>query len=290
MTATGYRALDMLIKQHPPQLKGRPPYWRPIPPAIYAQVRTPAWNWRRPVPTTIDKLAVLDANAAYLAAASSVDVGHGKLEGTGAIQFNRRRPGYWLINPPAWNDDQMFSPLGSAVLPEETWVTTPTMTLLTELQERGRLQLGPVLDSYTTDQQCRLRTWTDHVKTDRARAMIAHDVNAEEAIKQGYSSAVTMLAKDEGSKAFRPDWAQHIRAQHAATMWRRADALPGFRVEVYAARTIDELVISYDDARRLWSAEQHGKTPPVRIDQTRMALGTVKVKAVLTRGEAGWPE
>ena len=41
-------------------------------------------------------------------------------------------------------------------------------------------------------------------------------------VKTGYSQAVTLMAMIKKSLCFRPDWAQHIRAQHAANMWRRA--------------------------------------------------------------------
>lgn len=285
---SAYRALDMLIKQHPPKVAGRAPYWRPEAPKVHREVRTPAWNWRVTVPDDVEALAVLDVNAAYLAAMSSVEVAHGKLTHTGAITFDRRRPGYWQITVPTWNHPTIMSPVGSGQQ-DLMWVTTPTLALLTTLEEHGLLVTDTPHDSYTSDTRCRLRAWTDHVKTDRAAALAAGDTAQYEDIKQGYSSALTILGNEIGSAAFRPDWSQHGRAQHAATMWRTGYRLTCAGIPVYAARTVDELVIRYDDAVQIWRDQQAGLTTPVKIDQEGRTLGTVKVKAVLRRGDEGWP-
>lgn len=286
---SGYRALDMLIKQHAPEVKGRKPYLRPPVPKVYREVWVPAWNWHLPIPDGVERLAVLDVNAAYLAAASSVEVAHGQLTHTAARVFDRRSPGYWLIRPPAWNDSRLMHPLGTRKLPGLLWVTTPTITLLADLEHEGFLELGSIIDSYTSEERCRLRAWTDHVKADRAEAIDAGNTDRLAEIKQGYSSAVTILGNEVGCAAFRPDWSQHIRAQHAATMWRRAWAIVRTGTPVYGAGTVDELVIDHTTARQFWAARDHRPAPPIRIDQTGITLGTVKVKDVIARGDEGWP-
>lgn len=298
---TEYRALDMLIKQHPPTVDGKKPFWRPRPADCHREVREPSWRWSMAVPDDVESLVVLDVNAAFLAAASSVEVAHGQLVHTGPTVFDRRRPGYWLIDLPAWNDPRIVHPLGHGVRPT-MWVTTPTMALLAQLQDHGLLELAEPLDSWTCDTRCRLRAWTDHVKTDRATTIalgLDRDATAErqlaaterlDVIKQGYSVAVTLMGNETGSAIYRPDWAQHIRAQHAATMWRRMWGLVQAQMPVYASGTVDEIVIDHRDATACWkSGQTPGHHPPVKIDQHTRALGTVKVKDVLTRDSTDWP-
>lgn len=300
-----YRALDRLIDTTPPLLKGRNPFWRPNPPSMYKDVHEPMWNWSMPLVQTVplagnggltvpcwtpappgngilfgsDTVLTLDCNAAYLAAASTVEVAHGKLEHTGRISFDPKRPGYWLIGLHPWPLTTIWSPLGTAQLAQRAWLTTPTVTVLAQLVESGYWPDVHVYDSHTSTTRCRLRGWTEHIATDRREALATGDVERYEEIKLGYSQAVTTMGLDKKSLCFRPDWSHHVRAQHAANMWRKASkAWTEYGCPVLASGTVDELSVPLRSMETMEGERLTGRRTPIRLDQSGKSLGSFKVK------------
>ena len=289
-----YRALDLLIDTAP-KIRGRSPFWRPAAPDVTGAVYVPGWQWRRPVtPADGASLIVLDANAAYLSAASSVPVAHGRLIHDKIVHpFERGVPGYWLTDWHEWPAlDQIMSPLGGrgrSHTPQGTvWLTTPTMDLLSQLVDQGLWPDLEVYDSYTCETPCRLRNWADHVQHDRKMAMEALPGARDryEAIKLGYSMAVTLLGKDETSQVFRPDWGHFIRAQHAASMWRRAWTFnQAYDRGLVAAGSVDELVFPRESLDSLWRQQSANKVTPLTVDATGVRLGAFHIKGRIDTGQ-----
>ena len=295
-----YRALDMLHRSHAPKLSGRPPFWRPKAPECTPRVQVPSWAWHRPLTSDDGQfLTILDANGAYLSAAASVEVAHGTLVHTGGIQFDRSLPGYWLVmaHPwPCW--DRIMSPLGGrpgarrGSTGSAVWLTTPTVRLLEQLVDHGQWPDVEVLDSWTDERSIRLRTWASAIRRDREAVHVRtcptpnRDAtccapHAQEArIKEGYATAVVMLGQQHTkSPIYRPDWMNAIRAQSAASIWRKAwgGLMQGYAL--VAAGHVDELVYPRRQAIELWSKARAGLPVPVRIDTSGIALGGFKVKA-----------
>lgn len=290
-----FHALKILETQAPPTWRGMEPFWRaPITPAS-AIAYVPYWNWHNP---TVDASEAahalnLDANAAYLGAIGSVYVVHGNLNHKGAPQElpdpRRVEPGYYLIATPRWAfDGTIVSPLGdSARLETEDtlWIAHPTLVLLLELLEEGALGDVQILDSYTSGRAVEFRAWSgrlrqtrqmllarrDAVQTDAARAAVDEQITA---FKEGYSMAVSLMQTGERCKTRRPDWAHAIRAQHAATMWRKAWKFTGAGFPLLAMGAVDEITIREQD---LTPAITRPK-PPFKFDASGRTPGAMKPK------------
>lgn len=299
-----YRALDRLLDTTPPLLKGRRPFWRPNPAPVTKDVREPMWNWSLPLVETepviapdgtkvqcwspappgnaalfsTDTVMTLDCNAAFLAAASTVEVAHGKLDRTKSIAFDPKRPGYWDIEIFPWQVPSIWSPLGTAQAPKRAWLTTPTVALLAQLVEAGYWPEIHVYDSWTASTKCRLRAWTDLISGHRREALIDGDTERYEEIKLGYSQAVTTMGLDKKSLCYRPDWSQHIRAQHAANMWRKAWKAASYGCPVLASGTVDEVAVTLQGLQIMEEERLKGHRTPIRLDQSGHSLGSFKVK------------
>jgi hypothetical protein len=212
-------------------------------------------------------------------------VAHAKLERTRDILFDPTRPGYWQIEIFPWQVPSIWSPLGTGRMPARAWLTTPTVTLLAQLADAGFWPEVNVYDSWTTGHRCRLRHWTDLVGGHRREALTTGDTDAYDQIKIGYSQAVTIMGVDRKSKIFRPDWAQHIRAQHAANMWRKAWASGSAGCPVLASGTVDELTVVARHLDTLVERQQQGRRPPIRVDESGATLGSFKTKQSFPAGE-----
>lgn len=306
-----YRALDRLLDTTPPLLKGRRPFWRPTPPPCHRDVREPQWRWDLPLrawrstaPGPVrrcwspsphlagaavfrddDTIRVLDCNAAYLAAASTVEVAHARLDRTRVIPFDAARPGYWQIEIFPWQVPSIWSPLGTGQMPARAWLTTPTVALLAKLVDEGFWPEVRVHDSWTTEHRCRLRNWTDLVSGHRREALATGDTDTYEQIKIGYSQAVTIMGVDRKSKIFRPDWSQHIRAQHAANMWRKAWGAWSVGCPVLASGTVDEFTVVARHLDALTERQQQGHRTPIRVDESGRSLGSFKTKHSMSAEE-----
>jgi hypothetical protein len=290
-----YRALTMLHARYGPKLSGRAPFWRPEAPACAERVRVPSWMWQAPSPAQMcEELTILDATGAYLSAASSVEVAHGALQRTGAVPFDPRRPGYWLVEAhpwPAW--DRIMSPLGGRSdarrSPGAVWLAGPTVQLLAQLTEAGHWPGVEVLDSWTADRPVRLRTWAAAIRDDRERhraAACEHPApgccsahERLESVKVGYAQAVVLMGEKDRSPVYRPDWRDAIRAQSAASIWRYAWRALGMGYRLAGAGHIDELVMPRPDVLQVWQASRIGRAVPFVLDLTGRRLGSFKVKA-----------
>lgn len=291
MATVRFRALDQLIKVAP-QIGRRPPYWRPAPaPIDPTMLIEPAWGWRRepqPGDRVDDAVVILDAIGAYLASASSVEVAHDALTHTGARAPDRAAVGYWLVMLPPWQGHRLPPPWGDRQLPDgPLWITGPTMRNLLDLADAKQpaCDRPEVLDSWLGGTPMRLRKWTDIVAAARADAIRAHDRVLYEAVKTGYSQAVTLMGTGEGTKVHRPDWGHAIRAQHAATFWWKCWRAEQAGYAPLGLAQVDELALTRHDATDIWTRQQNGLKVPLHIDLTGQKLGAFKPKATITAEE-----
>jgi len=283
------RILAALEGEYAPlRRRQREPYWRPpLPGMTFAADVITSWEWERPYS---GEVAVLDRSGAYVAAASSVLVAHGKLEQTGPCEFDNR-PGYYRVQVHPWHEaDALPHPMGEwGSKQPEVWVPAPAVALLRDLADAGRWPDVTVLDSYTGD-GVRLSRWAGFVNTLRTEAIAEHGRDSDQyaAVKTGFGMALSLMLGYQGDamrrewkcNVRRPDWAHSIYAQSAATLWRWADdcrtVAPG--LGPVALRNVDELVIPQAALEIVTITKRSGGRAPLGIDPAGIKLGTFKVK------------
>lgn len=263
--------------------KGRQkPYLRPeLPGVTYAAHVVTGWAWDRPYD---GETVVLDRSGAWVAAAASVEVGHGALEHTGELEFEGK-PGYYEIQRHPWTETDLPDPL-NGIKADTLWVPAPTVALLRDLAAAGRWADVTVLDSYTAH-GVRLRSWTDYVKRLREQAITKYGRDSEqyEHVKRSFGMAMSLMLGEPSTPRKwkcglqRPDWTHAIQAQASATLWRWADDCLKLDCPPVAVRNVDELVIPADALETVTNTERVGGRKPLEIDPLGIKLGTFKVKA-----------
>ncbi len=285
------RLLAALEKSYAPlrRIDGqmRRPYLRPELPGItFAAHVVTGWHWSRPYSGSV---AVLDRSGAWVAAASSALVAHGKLEHTGEIEFDGQ-PGYYQVQRHPWLEaDQLPDPLGDA-RGETVWVPGPTVALLRDLASEGRWSDVSVLDSYTGE-GVRLNKWTGYVNDLRATAITKYGRDSEQyaSVKVAFGQAMSLMLGGLGDAGVhrvwkcgiqRPDWTHTIQAQASATLWRWANDCRQIAPDhaPVALRNVDELVIPADAVEVVTSMARPGGRSPLLIDPEGIKLGSFKVK------------
>jgi hypothetical protein len=280
-TSPTFRLLALLEGECLPMVRGRKAYKRPPQPPEHTlrQVQTPAWNWEYHGPGRAEffqqQLVHLDANAAYLTAASSVRVARDALHHSGPWLRYDRHPGFYqlMIDQDAWQDTRWLSPLGQAVHRDVVWLAEPTVTLL---QELVRADLWPpltIIDSYTSNEKVALTTWTNRLKGMRNELLRTEDEQGYESFKLAYSKAIQMLRGSEHCQIRRADWFHAIRAQHAANTWRKVWKTVDAGCGPIAAGSVDALTFTHG----AYMATQAVQPPLLRLDQTGEQFGTFKV-------------
>jgi hypothetical protein len=284
------RLLDALTEDYPPVLRGRKPRWQPDKansPALWRDVRVPAWNWTREGYEELDpaELLHLDVNAAWMAPASGTELAHGPLEHTGPKPFDKL-PGYWLIDTHRWPDSTIVSPLGNLAERRSTaWLPMQTVAHLVELQELGEWPDFRIHDSWTSPDRCRLVDWAKFVKEMREEALDQReeDPGYYEAVKLGYTKAIQMFlppmpGKKIVSQVRRADWFHALNAAQAANTWRKARWISKHHIPLAAMSSVDEVTIWREDYDRLAELIRNHSKPRVRLDNTGYQLGAFKIK------------
>lgn len=246
---------------------------KPVP-GFLGDVHIPVWEWQRPTPKDADTVE-LDVTAAWPSAASSVRVAHGQLQRHPYREFDKS-PGYWQVDLRGvhWGHGaDLMSPLGTGAHRDRPWLATPTVALLVELAAAGHWDDVTILDSWTSEQPVALTKWSNWIRDTRVNLRQAGEAETLARFKVSYAQAVAMMGTGEGTDYFRPDWNHAIRAQSAATLWRKLwhCVLTGHG-PVWAGDT-DAVEFLADDLTALLDMP----SPPIRIDSTGDTLGTLKV-------------
>jgi hypothetical protein len=240
----------------------------------------------------------LDANGAFVAAASSARFAHCALTNTGPLDLSTGPipPGCMLVDAHPWQFGAPGSPLGAnrpkADALGRVWVPHTVYSILRDLThgakwgpQGGHWPDATVYDSWTAD-PCAFTDWANVVRDTRAAAKLGGDAAMGERVKVAYSQAVQMWATEpdpkgtpkekqkKRNKAYRPDWYQALRGQHFANMWRR-----GYQCTILGKAPLriwatDRLLMKEIDMLSLLRRDQ--QPTPIRLDETGIQLGTFK--------------
>lgn len=145
------------------------------------------------------------------------------------IQFDPKRAGWWLAEIAPWGDDRLPHPAGYADGETLRWITTPTMTLLDWLAERGEMGKTTVYQSWTGPKARIFREAASvlEIGYQRSEALSGGaaaglgDVMGG-AIKAAYKEAHGAMGSDDHHQWInRSDWYHGINATKRCNMWRR---------------------------------------------------------------------
>lgn len=307
-----YRFATLLetAPEYTPLRHKQPPLWDPsttrdgIAPAlrgIYRTAHVPTLNWggarfEEEVPEGTP-LVEIDANGAFVAAASSARFAHCALEHTGPLTLPEKGavpPGYLLMDAHKWQLGAPGSPLGAGrPRGAQIWVAHTVATVLRDLTygaawgaKAGHWPDCTVYDSWTSD-PVPFDKWAGCVRDARAMAKRQGDAPASERIKLAYSQAVQMWATEpdprgtpreeqkKKNRAYRPDWYHALHGQHVMNMWRRAyQATIAGHAPVRLYDT-DRMVFAEHDLMQMLRREKS----PIRLDETGIELGTFSRKS-----------
>lgn len=292
------RTLAKLEGELAPTLYGVQPFWRPKPCPVAKDYRPkviPAWDWTSPTwADHLDETRVsMDANAAWLAAASGVRIGHGALDVhvTGSQDYERR-PGYYLVRvyKESWKRWDLPHPLGYAdseyhvAFDGFVWMTHHTYELIVWLHRQDQWWGTPdIVESWTSKKSARLQEWTKWVNGLRAVATMRGDQEAINRIKLSYAQAIEMMPGHEKCNIRRPDWKDAILSRCAAEAWRKAFYAREAGYKILRMHAVDEVVLTQADFHRLLDAPEDQR--PFRIDQSGLSLGAYKAKTEIAPGD-----
>jgi hypothetical protein len=246
-------------------------------------------------------VTVFDRNGAWVGSAGSALVAHGALEHTGECDpaATMTAPGYYLMTAYPWTEPGMPSPLGSTEPGTQVWIPAPTAGLLAELANAGRWPDATASDSWTGT-PITLAAWGRLIRELRRYALERHgyDSGAYQAAKDAISMSLAMWTGELADDSARPvrvwkkckteriDWRHQIITNSAAFTWRAMDRcrqMAGGNPDLapIGLRNKDELLIPDNGAAELVTTTPYpgGNRPPVRVDNTGVALGTFKVKS-----------
>lgn len=255
----GRTAERLILSTHPRARGGTRLDESPVcpPPAAEATLEMPFMAWRREL-TDAERGAAFvhafDANAQYLAAWGSVELGHGRpVHLTDHPTFDQTVAGVWRVPaPPASVPGGELLPL--PWLGGREWFTTPTVRRMLEVADGLDLAYPFVAEAWVWPEHSRfLRGAAEKLRDARrlageamtgARARLAVSVDPDAAardlravvvagvvrdiVKDTYARQTgrfAMGARDERSGWARPDWSHMIRAQARVNLHRRLASL-----------------------------------------------------------------
>lgn len=185
-------------------------------------------QWVRPHPG-IDTAYGYDRVRAYLAAMTCTEVAAEPLEHRGAITFDPKRSGWWLVELGPWDfhhlmpDPAGYSPDETTKGPRVRWVTTPTLRLLTELKADEFYDFR-VLDSWTAPSTAIVKTYAARLRDVWDGTAGIEDPEIRKLVRAGAKGAYHLghgYMRSRQSDVQRPDWAAAITATSRANLWRK---------------------------------------------------------------------
>lgn len=186
----------------------------------------PDWTGPRPAGEAGRWMHSYDARRAGLGAANTTEVCPGPLVYSEHLEFDPKRAGWWLVEIPAWNDKRLPHPAGPGDW-QLKWLTTPTVQLLWQLSEEGRLPAFRIQASWTGPARRLYRTWAEKLDAICMDALSGQCIDRlGEAAKLVYAESHGRLNSAEASPwVFRPDHHHAQTAGKRAKIWRMADRI-----------------------------------------------------------------
>jgi hypothetical protein len=219
-------------------LQRQQPTWQPSEPGrIGMELAYQLEHWRSPE-SDHGRLFEhgYDLNYMYLGAWVTAEVSAFGLRRTGAIPFDRKRAGWWLVDIAPWNDPWLPDPAGYTG--EDTsgarWVTTPTLALLEDLTAQGTHGGFEIHDSWTGPASRAVLQRSGEKIRDALYMLDSIDVEDLDvpvhirtacpvligALKEAYRQAHGLMNR-EGGRCYRPDWYSAIVAQARSNLFRK---------------------------------------------------------------------
>ncbi|MER6059487.1 hypothetical protein [Streptomyces albidoflavus] len=162
-----------------------------------------------------------DLNLAYLSACINAELPADQLQPSGPREFDRSEGGLWRADLSPWTHAHLPDPAGYApALPDGTrWVTTPTLTLLDELERQGLYGGFAIREARTAPGRRVTRAWGTQL-----RDIIQNPDTTEQstAARRVYKSTYGLWRR--GGLVNRPDWHYSIIALARVNLWRKLRA------------------------------------------------------------------
>nr|WP_241266318.1 dihydrolipoamide S-succinyltransferase [Streptomyces boncukensis] len=192
-------------------------------------------------------VAVLDANAAYLAAWKT-RLPLGRLVHSTTGIHDPGQAGVHLITPPEWDHADIPSPLGARMEPGELWVTEPTLRLLMRCARDGLCDPPVIRESWTSGStEALLEKLRRTLVELRKQAIDQGDTLTVEYLKAMYSKFVSTVGESSMNREIRrPDWMHIIRSQAFANLWFKADRARKAGLKLVQMSGTDELHLAGD--------------------------------------------
>ncbi|NLU76657.1 AAA family ATPase [Streptomyces sp. HNM0575] len=199
------------------------------------------------------EVTALDANAAYLAAFKT-HLPIGQLTHDAGGRHDPKKAGIHLVTPPAWNHEDLPSPLGDRRTAGDVWITEPTLRLLQRCARDGLCDAPLIHESWTSGATEnvleKLRRTLAQV---RREAIEAGDEVTTEYLKAAYSKFISTMGESTYNREIRrPDWMHILRSQAFANLWLKARKAHQAGLTVVEVTGTDELHV-VGDWRQLWT-------------------------------------
>lgn len=166
-----------------------------------------------------------DRGGSYAAGMAGLELPIGEpVHQTEGVEFNKKLPGYWLVEVPAAGDWRMPHPLNPrGSLPvQPVWFTTPTLEFAAEQEYPLN-----ILEAYVWPEHGRvLDPFYDRIR-DARMALDTEDLDAQAArnlVKNVYTFTIGMLGSEnhmKGRKEYAPHRRHHIVAKARSNILRR---------------------------------------------------------------------
>lgn len=199
----------------------------PCPPAEIPNIEADH-NWVRMPSTEESRMRYVhayDRGGSYAGAVAGLEMGIGEPELIeGEVQFDKKLPGYWLIDRETWEDWRVPHPLNlrADANDGQVWVTTPTMEIATEMG------LTPTVNqAWVWRKHARvLDGWYNRIRD--ARTLLDTDDLDDQAARDQLKTVYTRLIGNFGSetlwrgrKGYAPERRHLIVAKARANLTRR---------------------------------------------------------------------
>lgn len=196
------------------------PRWQTRLPWPYGDIEVPytPMQWYREYDGPIHGY---DANKAYLSSLVNVELPADDLQHRRRPTFDPKEGGVWRVDLAPWHRSaELPDPAGYGHVQDDgtRWLTTPTMTLIHQLAERGDHMGYTTLESWTAPARRITRHWAQRL----SEIIALSDSPLPAAAGRVYKETYGMWRRQSG-RVRRPDWHYATVAMARANLWRKMD-------------------------------------------------------------------